>query len=120
MSTKSFQKYDIISDKLMILYFKENENTNISDKIHDTMVLNQYRLEYGDKANGKYVRGTKWKRLLLGIFHKHFEFVFTLSTEGELIKLNFLRESSGLSGGILGIKQVKDEMTSLTLQLSSL
>lgn len=120
MSLKNFQKYDIISDKLMILYFQTKDSEQLINKIHDKMLLNQYRLEFGDKANGKYVRGTQWKRLLLGIFHKHFVFVFTLSSEGDLVKLNFLRESSGLSGGILGVKQVKDEMTSLAIQFSSI
>lgn len=61
-----------------------------------------------------YTKGNRVLRLLFGAFVKYHKQSVTLRNEGELFSLQLAKESSGISGGLIGMNQVKKEFARLS------
>lgn len=61
-----------------------------------------------------YTKGNRILRLLLGAFVKYHKQSVTIKNEGELYSLLLQKDSSGMSGGLIGMNQVKKEFARLS------
>lgn len=69
---------------------------------------------YKHKGGGEYEKGSRTKRLLLGAFHKYFKLQVSIdASDPQAIKIGVLKKTSGMSGGLIGMNDVKNEMVYL-------
>ena len=69
---------------------------------------------YKNKGNGVYERGSRTMRLLLGAMHKYFKYEITMVLINPTdIRVEVKKATSGMSGGLIGVNQVKTEMVRL-------
>ena len=61
-----------------------------------------------------YTKGNRVMRLLLGAFVKYHKQSVTIKNEGELFSLMLHKDSTGMSGGLIGMNQVKKEFARLS------
>lgn len=70
--------------------------------------------QYKNKGNGLYERGSRGMRILLGAMHKYFKFDVKIELINPTdIRVEVKKTSSGMSGGLIGMNQVKTEMARL-------
>lgn len=70
--------------------------------------------EYKNKGNMTYELGNRTKRILLGAMHKYFKFDIKIDLINPTdIRVEVRKSSSGMSGGLIGMNQVKTEMIRL-------
>lgn len=84
----------------------------ISKAIEDSFTMDGYSLKSGSLGDRTYVKGNRVARILLGAFYKYFEFhVGVKELEDNSVKVAVRKTTSGMSGGIIGVNQVKKELT---------
>lgn len=70
--------------------------------------------KYKHLGGGLYERGSHMMRLLLGAFHKYFKFQVSVdASDPNNIKVGVRKANSGMSGGLIGMNQVKTELANL-------
>lgn len=109
-------------------YFKENVQTTGDHFIHkyegvdvatliksveETLVANGYKLVEGGGTNAVYEKGNRTMRILFGAFVKYYKFMVQMQEVNSTIELKITKHSSGISGGLIGISQVKKELARL-------
>jgi len=68
-----------------------------------------------DKPEGKkYKKGNKVLRYILGAFVKYHQVFVAIKNEQDLFSVKLQKDSSGFSGGVIGMNQVKKEFARLT------
>lgn len=68
----------------------------------------------GEKDGGKlYTKGNRVLRILFGAFFKYYSIQVAILSKDQLFSVQVLRNSSGFSGGVIGMNQVKKEFTRL-------
>ncbi len=78
---------------------------------HEVMIKRGYKLTEGESGNGVYIYGSRVKRLLFGAFSKYFKNrVYVNYGEENSLYIHISRMTSGMSGGLIGMSQVKTEM----------
>lgn len=89
--------------------------------IDDTMKAQGYKLTEGQIGNGSYEKGSRVMRILFGAFVKYFKFSITIASnpEGQLM-VNLFKQTSGMSGGLIGMNQVKNELKRMGAVMQSL
>lgn len=85
-------------DNKLNLFFTSEGYTFLSDK--------------GDER--KYKKGNKILRYLFGAFVKYHQVAMTVKSENNLFSVLLKKDSSGFSGGLIGMNQVKKEFARLT------
>jgi hypothetical protein len=98
------------SDLVSNLYNGIDAN-GMAQLIDKTMQAQGYKMTEGQIGNGTYEKGNRVMRLLFGAFVKYFKFSITISAnpQGELM-VNLFKQTSGMSGGLIGVNQVKNEL----------
>ena len=61
-----------------------------------------------------YTKGNRVMRILFGAFVKYHKQSVTIKNEGELFSLMLHKDSTGMSGGLIGMNQVKKEFARLS------
>jgi hypothetical protein len=70
-----------------------------------------YSTKMGDLGNRTYVKGNRVTRILFGAFSKYFEFHVGITELGENhVNATVRKTSTGMSGGVIGVNQVKNEL----------
>jgi hypothetical protein len=102
------------SDDRFVQQFKEITPEVLANEIDASLLSGGYTIKSGGPGDGIYKRGNKVVRLLLGAFYKYFEFyVRTETIEGGITQLTVKKTTSGWSGGLIGVSQVKKELRRL-------
>jgi hypothetical protein len=93
----------------------------MAKKIDETMQAHGYKLTEGQIGNGSYEKGSRVMRLLFGAFVKYFKFSITIAAnpQGELM-VNLFKQTSGMSGGLIGMNQVKNELKRMAVVMQSI
>lgn len=121
LSTMSyFQKNEFLSADSFIHIYSGISKEGLDEMIFSAFITSGYRLVVGEKGNGTYERGNRTMRLLFGAFSKYFRFQVMTYVDGSNYKVQVIKESSGMSGGMIGMDQVKKELTRLSLVLQSI
>ncbi|MEK7224105.1 MAG: hypothetical protein AAB221_00285 [Bacteroidota bacterium] len=72
-----------------------------------------YRLKSSVGEVRSYERGNRTMRILLGAFSKYNKQAVTVKHEGDLFSVLLQKDSTGMSGGLIGMNQVKKEFARL-------
>jgi hypothetical protein len=96
-----------------------------SEKLSEIMDAYFSSSGYTKKSNGlnstTYTKGSRFMRLLFGAFSKYFKFIVALRPIDEsTIELSVSKDSSGMSGGVIGVKQIKKEFDKIKSVLGSI
>ncbi len=73
-----------------------------------------YRLKSAVGEIRTYEKGNRVLRILFGAFAKYHKQSVAVKNQGELFSLLLQRDSTGMSGGLIGMNQVKKEFAGLT------
>ena len=110
-------------------YFKENVQTTGDYFIHkyqgadtstllksveETLIANGYKLVEGGGTNAVYEKGNRTMRILFGAFVKYYKFMVQMQEVDSSLDLRITKHSSGVSGGLIGVNQVKKELARLS------
>mgnify|MGYP003655271287 CR=1 FL=1 len=102
-------KAPIVTKDKAIFSFEGTTEETIASKINALFTKDGYTLEEGSPLKGKYGKGSKIMRILLGAFVKRFAWEVSVSTEGGLTTATLYKETKGYAGGAIGVNQVKNE-----------
>lgn len=108
------------SKELLSLSYKDIELEAMQSTVHDWFTKRGYRLKSGDSEKGTYVKGNRVLRILLGAFYKYFLFDVSVFEAQEEIRVEVKRETTGMSGGLVGMNQVKKELEAIDQALKLL
>ena len=103
------------SDLVSNLYTGIDAN-GITQKLHEIMAQQGFKVISETFGTITYEKGNRVMRILFGAFVKYFKFTVTITsnTESELI-INVFKQTSGISGGLIGMNQVKNEMIRINM-----
>ena len=104
------------SSKERIVYLYEGINAEDLGASINTQLLGMgYHHAEGSAKNGFYIKGKRVWRILLGAFYKYFKFQVLIEQLNEkTTSLSLKRATTGMSGGLIGINQVKKEVARLS------
>lgn len=103
---------EITKEKGIFRFSKLNEE-ELTQKVQSFLSKKGYNLEEGQANNGKYGKGSRIGRILLGAFIKRFAWRVTVHQNGNLAELTFFKEAKGYVGGAIGVAQVNKEFNSI-------
>lgn len=72
-----------------------------------------YRQKSSTDTSFTYEKGNRVLRLLLGAFVKYHKQIVGVQQQGDVFSLFVQRDSSGMSGGVIGMNQVRKEFARL-------
>ncbi|MBI5538787.1 MAG: hypothetical protein HY951_01910 [Bacteroidia bacterium] len=117
-------------------YFKQNETLNgdscvnlysgitqeaLNTEVDKFFKSSGYKLKDGIPGNATYEKGNKTMRILFGAFAKHFLFqAKTYANEPDTVKVTVVKGTNGIAGGLVGMKQVKDELARISRELQNI
>ncbi len=117
---KYFLENKTLTKDLLIHSYKGLDKEALFSRIHEAILVLGYKKLGTGLENVMYEKGDKTMRILFGAFHKYFKVSMSVSeSDTEELLLIIKNASSGFSGGIIGINQVKQEFANLALQLQS-
>lgn len=82
--------------------------------VNDLLIKDGYKLNEGNPGDGVYSKGNRTMRILFGAFVKYYKFnIKSEEANDSDLKLTVVKTSSGMSGGVIGVNQVKQELIRL-------
>lgn len=94
---------------------------SLANEVNSILTKQGYKINTGAIGNAEYEKGNRVLRILFGAFVKYFKFTVTLKQLDESnIELTFIKSSTGMSGGLIGMGQVSRELTRLFQVFSAL
>jgi hypothetical protein len=118
---KNFIKNESTSKENFIHVYSGISKDELDKKIDKQLLSSGYRMTDGKLGNATYVKGNRTLRILFGAFVKYFKFiVVSTSNNSDEVKVEVKRATSGMSGGLIGVGQVKNELKRLAQVLQTL
>jgi hypothetical protein len=113
-----FVKNSIVTPDTFAHVYSGISKEDLCSKLNDQLISLGYTLVEGSIGNGTYEKGNRTMRILFGAFVKYFKFRFLVSTKSETeAEIQVVKQTSGFSGGAIGISQVKSELGRLSALL---
>jgi hypothetical protein len=107
-------------DGAYVLTYNNISKDELAQKIAKFFAKEGYKLEGGLPAAGIYGKGSTFWRILFGAFVKRYKFAVQIQTNANgQTELYLTKEMSGISGGIWGYNQMKNEHERLANVLNS-
>lgn len=108
-------------DGLISNLYKDISIAEMTEKINHYFEIQGYKVTDQQFGNLVLEKGSRIKRILLGAFVSYYKFSVTMAqtSENELT-VNIFQQSSGMSGGLIGMKQIKTELTRLNFVFSQI
>lgn len=85
----------------------------LDNKLNLFFTTQGYKVKKASSESTTYEMGNRVLRLIFGPFVKYHKQTVTIKKEGSHFSVMLRRDSSGMSGGIIGMNQVKKEFTRL-------
>lgn len=98
-------------DNCILIY--ESTKENMQEKFNEMFHLMGYKIQEISSDSIVITRGNRILRMLLGAFYKYFKFAVHFTASDEETKVYMNSQSSGISGGLIGLNQVKKEFSRL-------
>jgi hypothetical protein len=86
----------------------------LENKLNLFFTSEGYKLKSAVGEGRTYEKGNRVLRILFGAFAKYHKQSVTIKNNGNLFSLMLLKDSTGMSGGLIGMNQVKKEFTRLS------
>lgn len=116
----NFTKNEMLTKDHCVHLYSGISETDLGENVNRLMMSMGYSLKSGLPGNGVYVKGNRTKRLMLGALSKYFKFVVSTAASGEDARVTVGKQTSGMSGGVIGMNQVKKEMRLLAMNLQTI
>ncbi|WP_165025189.1 hypothetical protein [Dysgonomonas sp. ZJ279] len=105
-----FRGVDLNSSERFVYVYSGTSQSELENIINEKMLS----IGYKHLGNGLYEKGNRIMRLILGAMSKYFKFQVSLDANNpEEIKVGVVKATSGMSGGLIGMNQVKTELMHL-------
>ncbi len=89
--------------------------------VNQKLVGSGYGILQGNPNDAIYEKGNRVMRLLFGAFVKYFKFGVRIEDAGDgQLKVRVHKLTSGMSGGLIGMGQVKTELKRIAQELSTI
>ena len=85
----------------------------LENKLNLFFTSEGYKLKKTEGEVSTYEKGNRTLRILFGAFVKYHKQAVTVKHQGELFSLLLQKDSSGMSGGLIGVNQVNKEFARL-------
>ena len=85
----------------------------LDNKLNLFFTSQGYRLKSSEGEVRTYETGNRTMRVLFGAFVKYHKQSVTIKSQGDLFSVMVLRDSTGMSGGLIGMNAVKKEFARL-------
>ena len=116
-----FKSIESSDSKAIEIIYGDCTVESMAQVVEDSFNRDGYMIKTGELGNRTYSKGNRIVRLLLGAFYKYFEFHVGVHPAGEnTVKVSLTKTSSGMSGGVIGVNQVKKELARLQMVLQGL
>lgn len=94
---------------------------DLAMKVSQKLTASGYSIKEGQPGDAVYEKGNRVLRLIFGAFYKYFKFgVRVEDAGGGTLKVRVHKLTSGMSGGLIGVGQVKNELKRIMGDLSSI
>jgi hypothetical protein len=118
---KHFTKNDFLSNDKFVHVYSGISRDELGKEIDKILVFSGYSLSEGIMGNGTYIKGNRVLRILFGAFVKYFKFYIGIEpVNQDSVKATITKTTSGMSGGLIGMSQVKKELQRLAILLQSI
>jgi hypothetical protein len=108
-------------DGLISNLYKDVSIEEMTKKITGLMEQQGYKVFDHQYGNLILEKGSRTKRLLLGAFATYYKFSVTMSPNAENeLTVNVFQQSSGMSGGLIGMNQIKTELARLNFLFANI
>lgn len=98
----------------------ENLNSEeLSQKIGETLQADGYKVKQGTPSNATWEKGSRVMRILFGAFVKYNKINVVVEEHEAGTLATVTRNTSGMSGGVIGVNQVKKEFQRLAQVLQT-
>lgn len=112
-----FKAVELNSSERFVYIYSGLPVTELENIIEQIMTSGSYK----NKGNKTYERGSRVMRLLLGAMHKYFKYEIKIDLINPTdIRVEVRKTTSGMSGGLIGMNQVKTEMIRLSNMFQSI
>jgi len=108
----------INNGKFFDFSFEGSDRSKIQPVVDDFFVKMGYKNLGVIQNKSTYEKGSRNMRLLLGAFVSYHKLDTIYIPDSENTKIRLLNASSGMSGGLIGMNQVKKEFTRIVAQLN--
>ena len=116
-----FVENKIGAQKQILCVFANISKEELHEKIKQEIVAQGYKVLSENIENTIYEKGNRLMRLLFGIFVDYFKCSIHISeNENNQIEVFVKKETTGFSGGIIGVTQVDDKLKSVYKLLETL
>jgi hypothetical protein len=94
---------------------------DLAMKVSQKLTAFGYSIKEGRPGDAVYEKGNRWLRILFGAFVKYFKFGVRVEDGGNgSLKVRVHKLTSGMSGGLIGMGQVKNELKRLAGDLATI
>jgi hypothetical protein len=94
---------------------------DLAGQVNRKLVASGYSILQGNPNDAIYEKGNRVMRVLFGAFVKYFKFGVRIEDAGDgNLKVRVHKLTSGMSGGLIGMGQVKTELKRIAQDLSSI
>jgi len=104
----NFSVVDFGSDRL-VCNVTNCSKQELDNKLNLFFSSQGYKVKSDAPDNKVFKKGNKTMRILFGAFAKYYQFSVATKSQDNVIGVQLLKDSSGMSGGLIGMKQVKKE-----------
>src|SRR5687768_11431628 len=106
----AFTKNEHYSNQVFVHQYSGVDSNQLANTANEVLTKDGYKLVEGQPGNATYEKGNRTMRLLFGAFVKYSKINVSSAAEAGVCKLTVDRKTSGMSGGLIGVNQVKKEM----------
>lgn len=118
---KYFTKNETLNNESCVNLYSGITQEELDKEVDKFFKSSGYKIKEGKPGNATYEKGNKTMRILFGAFAKHFVFkTKTSSNETNNVTLAVTKGTSGIAGGLVGMKQVKTELTRISKTLETI
>ncbi len=86
----------------------------LENKLNLFFTSEGYKLKSAEGETHTYTKGNRVMRILFGAFVKYHKQSAIIKNEGDLFSVMLHKDSTGMSGGLIGMNQVKKEFARLS------
>jgi len=110
----SFNRNETSTSDMFLHVYNGISKEELDRKINDLLSTWGYKIKDGQSGQLIYEKGNRTMRILFGAFVKYFKIsVQTIVSAPDEIKCEVRSQTSGFSGGLIGMNQVKTEIRNL-------
>lgn len=118
---RTFTKNEFISGSKFVHQYDNINTDDLAAKVNEVLFHHRYKLTEGAPGRGVYVRGNRVLRILFGAFSPYYKYaVMVRPGNANNAILDVDRKTSGMSGGLIGMSQVKSETKRLAQAMSQI